>query len=87
MAAIQPSQRLFVALDTPDEARALALCGQLPGVVGGVKVGNELFTVAGPAGAVHLGADYLVAGRPTTGADDPAAAARAVVAGISEAGP
>ena len=56
MAAIQPSQRLFVALDTPDEARALALCAQLAGVVGGVKVGNELFTAAGPAGVARLSA-------------------------------
>ena len=54
MAAIQPSQRLFVALDTPDEARALALCAQLWGVVGGVKVGNELFTAAGPAGVARI---------------------------------
>ena len=59
MAAIQPSQRLFVALDTPDEARALALCGQLAGVAGGVKVGNELFTAAGPAGVARLSAAGL----------------------------
>lgn len=56
MAAIQPAQRLFVALDTPDEARALALCERLSGVAGGVKVGNELFTAAGPAGVARLGA-------------------------------
>ena len=59
MAAIQPSQRLFVALDTPDEARALDLCEQLAGVAGGVKVGNELFTAAGPAGVARLAATGL----------------------------
>ena len=59
MAAIQPSQRLFVALDTPDEARALDLCEQFAGVVGGVKVGNELFTAAGPAGVARLAATGL----------------------------
>ena len=59
MAAIQPSERLFVALDTPDEAGALALCMQLAGVVGGVKVGNELFTAAGPAGVARIAAAGL----------------------------
>jgi len=54
MVAIHPSQRLFVALDTPDEVRALALCVQLSGLVGGVKVGNELFTAAGPAGVARI---------------------------------
>ncbi len=39
---------------------------------------------ATPAEAIAAGADYLVIGRPITGADDPAQAARAV-AGEMEA--
>ena len=41
--------------------------------------------VATPAEAIRAGADYLVVGRPITGAPDPAAAARAIVEEISSA--
>ena len=41
-------ERILVALDTPDRRRALDLAGTLGGQVGGVKVGLELFTAAGP---------------------------------------
>jgi len=40
--------RIFVALDTPDRAVALEWARRLTGAVGGVKVGLELFTHAGP---------------------------------------
>ena len=43
--------------------------------------------VATPAHAVRSGADYLVIGRHVTRADDPAAALRAVLAEVDEAGP
>ena len=41
-------ERILVALDTPNRRRALDLAGTLGGRVGGVKVGLELFTAAGP---------------------------------------
>lgn len=41
--------------------------------------------VVTPRDAIDLGADYLVIGRPITGADDPAAAARRIVEELSGA--
>jgi orotidine-5'-phosphate decarboxylase len=38
-----------------------------------------------PADAIHAGADYLVIGRPITGARDPRAAAEAIVEEIRAA--
>ncbi|MBI2948541.1 MAG: orotidine-5'-phosphate decarboxylase [Verrucomicrobia bacterium] len=40
---------ILVALDVPTGAEALRLAQQLAGVVGGFKVGSELFTHAGPS--------------------------------------
>ena len=47
---MDPSDRIFVALDTPDLDKALALAEGLRGLVGGVKLGKEFFTAQGPAG-------------------------------------
>ena len=47
---MDPSDRIFVALDTSDLDRALALAEGLRGLVGGVKLGQEFFTAQGPAG-------------------------------------
>jgi orotidine-5'-phosphate decarboxylase len=47
---VNPSDRIFVALDTSDLDKALALAGSLKGLVGGVKLGKEFFTAQGPAG-------------------------------------
>jgi orotidine-5'-phosphate decarboxylase len=52
--AIRPVDRVFVALDTPDAARALRLVEALRGEVGGIKIGNELFTAQGPEGVRAL---------------------------------
>lgn len=46
--SLSPKERLIVALDVPDEERALALVDTLIGSVGMFKVGMELFTAAGP---------------------------------------
>jgi len=50
----------------------------------GAEAGDQK-RVATPARAIRLGADYLVVGRPITGAPDPRRAAEAIVAEISEA--
>lgn len=41
---------IFCALDTTDEARAVALAQGLKGSVGGVKIGMEFFYACGPQG-------------------------------------
>ncbi len=43
-----PRERLVVALDVPDAARAETLVDALAGSVGMFKVGSQLFTAAGP---------------------------------------
>jgi orotidine-5'-phosphate decarboxylase len=44
----RPDPPVLVALDVPDAATALALAGRLAPERCGLKVGNELFTAAGP---------------------------------------
>ena len=45
--ALDPAERIILALDRPDAAAALALAAAIPGLRW-VKVGLELFTAAGP---------------------------------------
>ncbi len=45
---MKPHERILVALDTPDPAKAIALARALSGQVGGFKVGLEAFTANGP---------------------------------------
>lgn len=52
---------------------------------GGKRKTDDQSRVATPAEAIRAGADYLVIGRPITGAPDPGAAARAIVEEISSA--
>jgi orotidine-5'-phosphate decarboxylase len=62
-----------------------AACGEdfkliVPGIrPAGADLYDQKRTMT-PAEAIEAGADYLVIGRPITGADDPAAAARAIAA-------
>jgi orotidine-5'-phosphate decarboxylase len=50
MTALQPHERVLVALDTQDLERAAALVQDLRGLLGGFKIGNEFFTSHGPDG-------------------------------------
>ena len=59
MCALRPSDRLFVALDTPDLDGALSLAGSLASVVGGVKLGKAFFTANGPEGVKRIAAAGL----------------------------
>jgi orotidine-5'-phosphate decarboxylase len=45
---------IFVALDTPSLEKARALCEQMRGGVGGVKLGLEFFCANGPAGVERI---------------------------------
>ena len=49
------------------------------GHVGAPRLTDDQARVATPAAAIRAGADYLVVGRPITGAPDPAAAALAIL--------
>ncbi len=87
---------------SPQEVRAIRrACGKdflivVPGIrplVGGGKTvsrkhrTDDQARVATPAEAIRAGADYLVIGRPITGAPDPEAAARAILEEIGSALP
>lgn len=50
------SSRVFVALDTPDLARAVALAGRVRTHVGGVKLGLEFFVAHGQQGVREVAA-------------------------------
>ncbi|MEO6198635.1 MAG: orotidine-5'-phosphate decarboxylase [Sphingomicrobium sp.] len=47
---------VFVAIDTPDLDRALALAEAVRGDVGGIKLGLEFFAAQGPEGVRRIGA-------------------------------
>ena len=51
---MSPRDRILVALDTAELARAQALASALSGLVGGLKVGKEFFTAHGPQGVRAL---------------------------------
>ncbi|MCK5777296.1 MAG: orotidine-5'-phosphate decarboxylase [Rhodospirillales bacterium] len=49
--SLSPTDRIFVALDTPDVNLAVSLAEKLQGHVGGVKLGMEFYYANGPQGA------------------------------------
>jgi len=49
--SLSPTDRIYVALDTPDVNKAVALAERLAGHVGGVKLGMEFYYANGPEGA------------------------------------
>ena len=51
---MNPTDRIFVPLDTPDLDKGLALARALVGLIGGLKIGKEFFTALGPAGVEHV---------------------------------
>jgi len=76
---------------SPEEAAALRkIVGHqmhlvTPGIrPAGAAIGDQK-RIMTPAKAIAAGADYLVVGRPVTGAPDPKAAAEAIVAEIAQA--
>jgi orotidine-5'-phosphate decarboxylase len=67
-----------------DAARIRSECGPgftivCPGIRSSGSPSGDQRRVATPADAARAGADFIVVGRPVTKADDPAAAARAIV--------
>lgn len=79
------------AADNPDRIRrrcgAEHLLAVTPGIRPAGSPGDDQARTATPRLAIMNGADYLVVGRPITSAPDPAAAARAIIAEISETSP
>jgi len=74
-------------ISSPREARAIRALPEAAGkriVTPGIRPAgagaDDQKRVATPAGALEAGADHLVVGRPVWQADDPAAAARAILA-------
>ncbi|MGH9445220.1 MAG: orotidine-5'-phosphate decarboxylase, partial [Terriglobia bacterium] len=57
-----------------------------PGIRPAASMTHDQARVSTPADAIRAGADYLVVGRPITGAPDPEGAAEAIVAEIEKAG-
>jgi orotidine-5'-phosphate decarboxylase len=91
LAALAQESGLDGVVCSPEEIEAIrAACGKdfflvVPGVrPAGADTGDQK-RVATPGEAAARGADLLVVGRPITGAADPAAAARAIVAEIASA--
>ena len=79
------------AADNPDRIRRRCRAEHLLAVTPGIRPAgspdDDQARTATPRLAIMNGADYLVVGRPITAAPDPAAAARAIIAEISETSP
>ena len=64
------------------EATGEEFCLVVPGIRPAGSNGHDQIRILTPEEALDAGADYLVIGRPITGANDPAAAARSILATI-----
>jgi len=86
LARLAQSAGLDGVVASPREISAIRqACGPgflivTPGIRPASAVTNDQARIATPASAIAAGADYLVVGRPITGAADPVAAADAIVA-------
>jgi len=93
LAALARNCGLDGVVCSPHEIAALRVeCGDgfllvVPGIRPAWAAAGDQKRVMTPAEAARLGADYLVIGRPITGADDPAAAARRIAAEVVAAAP
>ena len=91
LARLAQSAGLDGVVASPREISALRqACGPdflivTPGIRPASAATNDQARIATPASAIAAGADYLVVGRPITGAPDPAAAADAIVAEMAGA--
>jgi orotidine-5'-phosphate decarboxylase len=73
---------VVVSGDDVENVRAVcgdAFCLVVPGIRPAGGNGHDQVRVLTPRGAIEKGADYIVVGRPITGADDPAGVARSIV--------
>ncbi|AVO36860.1 orotidine-5'-phosphate decarboxylase [Pukyongiella litopenaei] len=94
--ALERAARAFEAgadgvISSPQEAAAIRALPQADGrliVTPGVRpegaAHGDQKRIATPAGALAAGADHIVVGRPVYQADDPAAAARAILSGLPD---
>ncbi len=86
LARLAQSAGLDGVVASPREISAIRqACGPgflivTPGIRPGSAATDDQARIATPASAIAAGADYLVVGRPITGAPDPVAAADAIVA-------
>ncbi|MDF1794416.1 MAG: orotidine-5'-phosphate decarboxylase [Thalassobaculaceae bacterium] len=54
---MRPHERIFVAIDTPDMARARSIADQVRRHVGGIKLGMEFHNTNGPDGVREIAGD------------------------------
>jgi orotidine-5'-phosphate decarboxylase len=90
LAALAQKSGLDGVVCSAREVAALrAECGPnfklvVPGIRPTWSTAQDQKRIMGPADAIRQGADYLVVGRPITGAPDPRAAARSIAQEIAK---